>query len=1103
MKVCRLGSTVVLLLSGLLTRGIGAAEPDPLAALDLALAAAESSLQKGDLPGAETRYREALFEGWMVLGTLERLERRPPAARAAFQQAVLLAPDDRGAQQALAGAHLQAGEAAAAVAVLSALAARDANDVETRRLLAKARAAAGDLEGAVRTLDEAAARRPRAGSGLPAGGRVCLAEEGGRGGAPLRTPARSAPHPRDARPDRAHVPRRGRLRPRPRPPPGGAGAGPPACGARTTTWAWCRWRTHVRGRNGSSSAVAEFRAELKIAPGDALTLDQLGSALLDSGRPAEAQAAFEAAVAAQGRALHLQHLGASLLALDRPGDAAAVLRRALARARRRTRTQAEREKIHYQLGLALRKLGLAEEASSHLAEARRLSARPAEDAGNRRCRWWRCHRWPSSPARSAARPPAASAAGWRRASMNLGVMRVQARDFTAAAALFEQAAELKPDLPRVQYALGIAWFNARRYDKAAGPLARALEEQPDSAELNVVLGQAQAELGDYAAAAEALQRALRLKPDVAEANGTLGAIHLKQRTAGGGGSRAAGRAGPASRRRGRAAEPGPGAGPAARPAPAGRPVRQRRAAAAAVSALAVALAPPARTQEPKLLFRDVTREAGITFEHHAAPEKKYIVESMSGGVALFDFDNDGRLDIYFVDSLTVDTARDPQGRAQRALPQPGRHAFQDVTDRAGVGHPGWGMGVCTADVDGDGWPDLYVTALGAQPPLPQQSRRHVHRHRRRGGGRRAAAGRPAAASPTTTATATSTSSSAATSRSTSTTCPSSARARRCEYRGIAVQCGPRGLPGESDFLFRNEGNGRFTDVSAAAGVADPRGYFGLGVAWFDYDADGWPDLYVANDSTPSLLYHNQKDGTFKEVAFPMGVAVSDDGGEQGGMGVAVGDYDRSGRFSLFKTNFAEEYNNLYRNEGTHFTDVAFRSGTGAGSLPFVGWGTAFFDYDNDGWLDLMVVQRPRVPAARPGEAGRLRAGYRQRRLLYRNLGDGHASRRWRAQLRPRADRAAREPRPGGGRPRRRRPHRRRDQRPRRPPAGAAQRDSRPAGHWLRVKLRARAATRDAIGAVVTVRRGAGHADAPRAERHQLPLAGRHAPALRPGRGRPR
>ena len=144
-----------------------------------------------------------------------------------------------------------------------------------------------------------------------------------------------------------------------------------------------------------------------------------------------------------------------------------------------------------------------------------------------------------------------------------------------------------------------------------------------------------------------------------------------------------------------------------------------------------------------------------------------------------------------------------------------------------------------------------------------------------------------------------------------------------------MQCGPRGLPGESDFLFHNDGNGRFTDVSDKAGVSDPRGYFGLGVAWFDYNDDGWPDLYVANDSTPNFLYVNQKDGTFKEQAFPLGVAVSEDGAEQGSMGVALGDYDHSGRFSLFVTNFSEEYNALYHNDGDHFSDVVVRSRTAA------------------------------------------------------------------------------------------------------------------------------------------------------------------------------
>jgi hypothetical protein len=400
----------------------------------------------------------------------------------------------------------------------------------------------------------------------------------------------------------------------------------------------------------------------------------------------------------------------------------------------------------------------------------------------------------------------------------------------------------------------------------------------------------------------------------------------------------------------------------------------------------IVLAQVAGSGAPRLLFRDIRAEAGVAFAHHSAPEKKYIVESMSGGVALLDYDNDGRIDIYLVDSLTVESAKDPKAARSALYRNLGGGAFQDVTDKAGVGHPGWGMGVCTADVDGDGWEDLYVTALGGN---------HLYRNNHDGTFSDLTARAGVAGGGWSTG------------------CgfadydrdgrldlfvsryvkvdlenlPEFGKGKTCEFRGIAVQCGPRGLPGTSDLLFHNDGDGHFTEVGEKAGVSDPRGYFGLGIAWFDYNQDGWPDLYVANDSTPSFLYLNQKDGTFKEVAFPIGVAVSEDGGEQGGMGLAVGDYDNSGRLSLFKTNFAEEYNSLFHNDGDHFTDVSFRSQTAASSIPFVGWGTAFFDYDGDGLLDLIAVNGhvyPQMDQARRGAS----AGYRQRKLLYHNRGDG-------------------------------------------------------------------------------------------------------------------
>lgn len=406
----------------------------------------------------------------------------------------------------------------------------------------------------------------------------------------------------------------------------------------------------------------------------------------------------------------------------------------------------------------------------------------------------------------------------------------------------------------------------------------------------------------------------------------------------------------------------------------------------ALLAILAILAAVAAPEAAPVLFRDVTRDAGILFQHHAAPEKKYIVESMSGGVALFDFDNDGLLDIYFVDSLTVDTARDPDAARSALYRNLGNGRFADVTDKAAVGHPGWGMGVCTADVDGDGWEDLYVTAIGGN---------HLYRNNHdgtfadvtqkagvAGGGWSAGCGfsdydRDGHLDLFVSRYV----------KIDLDHLPEFGKGKTCEYRGVAVQCGPRGLPGEGDMLFHNDGNGHFTEVGAKAGVSDPKGYFGLGVAWFDANGDGWPDLFVADDSTPSLLYLNQKDGTFKEAAFPMGVAVSEDGSEQGGMGVAVGDYDGSGRLSLFKTNFSEEYNDLFRNDGDHFTDASFRSKTAASSMPYVGWGTAFFDYDDDGTLDIVVANGhvyPQLDRTRLGAS----AGYRQRRLLYHGKGDG-------------------------------------------------------------------------------------------------------------------
>ncbi len=395
-------------------------------------------------------------------------------------------------------------------------------------------------------------------------------------------------------------------------------------------------------------------------------------------------------------------------------------------------------------------------------------------------------------------------------------------------------------------------------------------------------------------------------------------------------------------------------------------------------------APPAATPEPP--FRDVAEEAGITFRHNSAPEKRYILESMSGGVAVFDYNNDDLLDLYFVNALTVETAGDPKAARSALYKNLGGMKFEDVSERAGVAYPGWGMGVCTADVDGDGWQDLYVTTVGPD-----------RLYRNRGDGTFEDV----------------TEKSAIVADRWSAGCgfadydrdgdldlfvsryvevsldslPEFGKGKFCQYRGVEVQCGPRGLPGTSDLLFRNDGKGRFEEVSKAAGVSDPNEYFGLGIAWIDNNRDGWPDLFVANDSGPNFLYRNNKDGTFTDDAFPLGVAVSEDGGEQGSMGVALGDYRNDGRLSLFVTNFSEEYNAFYSDDKDYFTDVSFRSATAPSSLPYVGWGTAFFDYDNDGWQDLIAVNGHVYPQLEHVNMG-ASAPYRQRKLLYRNKRDG-------------------------------------------------------------------------------------------------------------------
>ncbi|MEM8934253.1 MAG: VCBS repeat-containing protein, partial [Acidobacteriota bacterium] len=368
--------------------------------------------------------------------------------------------------------------------------------------------------------------------------------------------------------------------------------------------------------------------------------------------------------------------------------------------------------------------------------------------------------------------------------------------------------------------------------------------------------------------------------------------------------------------------------------------------------------PPLPPATPAVAFADVTEAAGVAFRHPHAPEKRYILESVSGGVAVVDFDRDGWLDLYLVNSQTVATAKQKRSSSSALYRNTTGEVgaplrFVERGRRAGVAATDWGVGVCAGDVDGNGYPDLYVTGVG-------RNWLFLNRDGSTFEDATEAAGVLGGGWSTGCAMAD-------TDRDGDLdlfvaryldmdldNLPAFGRGELCQYRGIPVQCGPRGLPGQSDLFFRNDGpvkgaDVRFREVSADVGLDDPKKGFGLGATFVDLDGDGWQDLYVANDTTANFLYVNRKDGTFEEMAHLFGAAVTEDGKEQGSMGIAVGDYRNAGWPSLFVTNFSEEYNVFYHShEGGYFTDASFRTGLAAPSVRTVGWGTSFADVDNDG-----------------------------------------------------------------------------------------------------------------------------------------------------------
>ncbi len=382
---------------------------------------------------------------------------------------------------------------------------------------------------------------------------------------------------------------------------------------------------------------------------------------------------------------------------------------------------------------------------------------------------------------------------------------------------------------------------------------------------------------------------------------------------------------------------------------------------------------------------DVYKQTKINFTHTSAPEKKYIVESMSGGVLLIDYDRDGWLDIYFTNAPTVEMALKKE-KSKSLLYRNNRDGtFTDVTDKAGVGFPGYAMGGAVGDYNNDGFPDMYITCLGGNVLYKNNGDGTFSDETKKAG---VADGRWSAGAAfgdldgdgfldLVVANYVDFNLN---------DLPGFGSLPTCKFRGVDVQCGPRGLKGAGDSLFKNNGDGTFTDVTKKAGMTDPDGYYGMQPVLSDFAGTGRLDIYIANDSTPNFFYQNKGGGNFEEIGLLSGTGVSGDGSEQGSMGVAVGDYLHSGNMAIYVTNFADEYNTLYRNNGKYdFTDVSFAAKVSQASRPYVGWGTGFFDLDNDTWLDLFVVNGHVYPQMDNISSG---AGYKQGKLLFVNNGDG-------------------------------------------------------------------------------------------------------------------
>jgi enediyne biosynthesis protein E4 len=388
-------------------------------------------------------------------------------------------------------------------------------------------------------------------------------------------------------------------------------------------------------------------------------------------------------------------------------------------------------------------------------------------------------------------------------------------------------------------------------------------------------------------------------------------------------------------------------------------------------------------------FVDVAREAGLNIPNvwGDADHKRYIIEAKGSGIAFFDYDNDGWLDIYLTNGTRLGKTW-PEGKAPTSqLFKNNRDGtFTNVTEKSGLARTGWQTGVCVGDYDNDGWDDLFCCCWG-----------HNILFHNNGDGTFTDVTRKAGVyddqirwgagctfldydrdghldlfvchyiklDPAQT--------------------PGPSAPPVCQWKGIPVMCGPRGLIGDTNVLFHNNGDGTFTDVSEKAGILKPGPRYSITAVSYDFDNDGWPDIYVAVDSEASILYHNNHDGTFTDTAVIAGCAYSENGHEQAGMGVGVGDYDCDGWFDIFKTNFADDTCNLYHNNGDGtFSDVTFSSGVGINNR-YVAWGCGFVDYDNDGWQDIIQINGHVYPEIDAHDIGQV---YKNPRIVYRNLGKG-------------------------------------------------------------------------------------------------------------------